>query len=125
MPVEFAAELTGINERRIRSHLAHDGTLPNSDDMLAYIRLLGPDFLNLWTQAVGITGAHRPKSVDGCRFKSTLHAQTVASCLMLKLSEAVEDGRIDHIETVEIPKTIFETTAYLNAMAANYGELRA
>ena len=63
MPVEFAAELTGINERRIRSHLAHDGTLPNSDDMLAYIRLLGPDFLNLWTQAVGITGAHRPLSL--------------------------------------------------------------
>lgn len=125
IPVEMAAELTGISERRIYSHIAADGSLPNSDDMLAYIRLLGPDFLNHWTQVVGITGAHRASTVEGNVFETTLHAVTRTTELLRVFAEAVDDGRIDHRERLSVPGHILGATSYLNAVAVSYGELRA
>lgn len=125
IPVEMVEELTGISERRIRSHVAHDGTKPNSDDMGAYIQLFGEDFLNAWTAPMGITGAYRSTKVNGCLFESALHAMTHASGLMVRLSEAVDDGKIDHIERRSIPGHILSATSYLNAVAAQYEGYKA
>lgn len=125
IPVDMAAELTGISERRIYSHIAHDGSLPNSDDMLAYIKLLGPEFLNQWTQAVGITGAHRPKSIEGEKFLVTLETQHIVGGCLNDLLTWTADGKIDHIEDRLVPKALTASAIHMLAVAANYRELRA
>lgn len=124
IPVEMVEELTGISERRVRGHVAYDGPLPNCNDMLAYIRLLGPDFLNAWTSQVGIVGAYRTTAVEGCIFRTTLHAITRTTGLMARLSEAVDDGRIDHRERISVPSHILTATSFLNAVAHGYRGLR-
>ena len=116
-PAELVSESTGIPTSTIYSHMAHDGNRPNSDHMLAYIRLFGPEFLNLWTQAVGITGAYRPKAIEGCKFKAVLHGINHASSAVARLSEAADDGIIDPSECRSLPPHIIGAATYLTAVA--------
>lgn len=120
IPVEMIEELTGISERRVRSHLANDGTKPNCDDMEAYCALFGPTFVDEWMAPYGMSGMYRAKAVEGCIFRNTLHAQTIVTDCLLTMSKATEDGKIDHNEKRIVPTVIWATTAHLNAVAAGY-----
>lgn len=123
VPTKLVSECTGISERRVQSHIAHDGTNPNADDVLAYIQFFGPEFLNTWTQQVGLTGSYRPTKIQGCILRNTLHATTLAADLARVLSKASEDGKIDHIERIELPKSLLSGGNHFLALSASYGSL--
>lgn len=120
MSVDQASNATGINPSSIYSHMNYEGAVPNGVDMARYMRVLPESFGNLYLRLADMTGAYHPTIGAGCKFRQTLHGQTlIAECLGF-MAKATEDGQIDHVEERELPPVIFATTAYMNALASSF-----
>ncbi len=125
LPVKVAAKALGITESAVYQHRSREGACPTSAQLLRYMRILPETFGNAVNHAADLTGAYRPKAIEGCVFQTTLHAVTHTSGLLKCLADAVDDGRIDHRERASVPTHILTATTFLNAVAASYEGLSA
>lgn len=114
--VELVSDATGINERRIRSHLSQDGNRPNDRDIRRYIKFFGQDLLNEWMNPIGLGNAHRSGSIKGTALSASFDILHLLHTKCLLIGDAVADGKIDHLEITDIPRGM----THLASKAAAY-----
>jgi len=89
------ADDTGINVSSVRAHTrpGGDSTLPNGEDLKAYLFTYGPELLRYWMmEQSSIVVPH------DCNLSASLHINTLTSDYMRHVSEVVEDQRVTRCE---------------------------
>ena len=95
----------GVSFHKVKAH--YEGrNKPNFEDGLSYVRVFGPEFLNVITAPIGIGGAHKVMPLEGCIFIATLGVVERVTDVGHQFSQFTADGRIDHIENPVIPVLI-------------------
>lgn len=98
VPVDTVSRHTGLSSRVIYSHVnTQEGSLPSVAQWESYIQEFGAAFLNAWLGPMGYV-VRRVEPGPVC----ALEQLAGSGQLMATLSEALSDGRIDHLERARL-----------------------
>jgi hypothetical protein len=92
------SEGTGIDDRTIRAHILGDAGA-NGTKLMRYFAFFGPEFVNSVLAMIGMGGAHWINAAEETN-EFMLNSKTVS--LLKEISDALEDGRVDHQEKARI-----------------------
>ena len=109
---ELIAAATGMEVRTIKAHCLGECP-PSVASLLAYFRILPVEFADHVLGLAGLTGARRIDRAiaPGLALASMGHG-------LAALADALADGRIDHVERRTLPRTLRETAAAAEKLAA-------
>lgn len=114
---EEAGEAVGVEKRTMRAYVAGDN-LPETTTLIRMMRLFGLSFADRILGLAGMGGAHwvdQHEHVDDL----VLNAETVD--VISRVSDALRDGRIDHVERARIVAECRELIPVLEQFVAEHG----
>lgn len=114
--VKEIADLTGLGEGTIRTHIDPFGSLPSLPHVLIYFKVLGVDFADAILSYVGFTIAR----ADEHEAPTTHEAQIMLAELMREIIVALEDGHLSDEEKAKLTPIFRKAGQSLVAWANEY-----